>query len=568
MYFFGRKILLVHDMTKILSKIKKNRKNIFKMIVSGGVLLFTLLVYLPCDNYFNNITEFNYPIGDFLPQLIAKLLIGLIILGVLGVFVGTKAADILMCVFLGLTLCVISQYMFMNQNLGLMIGDEVNWNEYTLYGLITLGVWLVILALPFIYKKVFKNYGKIFTALSAFLGGVQLLSVIILAFTAGSSAFYYRNDSLDGREQYTVSGKKNIVTFVFDAADNIFFDEILESNPEAFDGLEDFTLYRNTCSVHDYTLASMTQMLAGAEGCPMYDTDSWLKAAWSGKRAEDFYKRLHDADYTVNAFMRADVPIEYLSGKIDNAAAGVVPQRVDKGAIEADLLKLSLYRGAPFLLKRFVDISDVDLKGHVTFSPEFYFFDDEYKENLMLEKSDSDKNYFIIEHLNGPHPPCEDKIAETVNCLEIVKKYIGQMKEMGIYENSSIIITSDHGRHTSNFSDGAATPIFMIKSAGESFDKMKISDAPVYHEDLLATYLYEAGLYDNSDMELYGGTVFDCENFPDRERIWYDHTADENYPNPKGAACNVYYAYKYTGSKDDLKEAIDEKRPYEIIVKE
>ncbi len=538
------------------------------MIISGGVLLFTLLVYLPCDNYFNNITEFNYPVTDFLPQLIVKLFIGLIILGILGVFVGSKAADILMCVFLGLTICVNAQYMFMNKNLGLMTGDEVNWNEYAQFGLITLGIWLVLLTLPFIYKKVFKNYSKIYAIISAFLGGVQLLSVIILAVTAGSNIFYYRNDSLDGREQYSVSGKKNIVTFVFDAADNIFFDEILENSPDAFDGLEDFTLYRNTCSVHDYTLASMTQMFAGAEGCPMYDTDSWLKSAWSGEKAEDFYKRLHDANYTVNAFLTASIPVEYLSGKFDNATAGVVPQSVDKNAIEADMLKLSMYRSTPFLLKRFVNVSDVDFKGHVTFSPEFYYYDDEFKDNLKLEKSDSDKNYFIIEHLNGPHPPCEDRIAETINCLDIVKKYIGQMKEMGIYENSSIIIISDHGRHTSDFSEGAATPIFMVKSAGESFDKMRISDAPIYHEDLLATYLYEAGLYGNSDKELYGGTIFDYENFPDRERIWYDHRADENYPNPKGAACNVYYAYKYTGNKDDLKNAIDENKPYEIVVKE
>lgn len=555
-------------MTKFLSKIKENRKNIFTVLISGGVLLFTLLVYLPCDTYFNNLTEFNYPVKDFLPSLLLKFLLGLIVLGLAGAFMGKKAAEILNCIFLGLTLCIDIQYMFMNQNLGLMIGDEVNWNEHTLFGICNSVSWLVILILPFIYKNIFKNHGKIYPYISAFLGGIQLLSVIILMFSAGSEAFCYRNDSLDGREQYTVSGKKNIVTFVFDTADNLYFDRILEENPDAFNGLEDFTLYTNTCSVHDYTLASMTQMFAGADGCPMYDTDLWLEAAWSGEKAEDFYKRLHGAGYTVNAFMRAEVPTGYLSGKIDNAMEGIVPQSVDKSGIEGDLLKLSLYRCAPFMLKRFVDVSGTDLKGRVTISPELYYYDDEYKDNLTLKKSESGNNYFIIEHLNGPHPPCEDITKETVNCLDIVKEYIRQLKEMGVYENSSIIITSDHGRHTSDFSAGAVTPIFMIKEAGKSSDKMQITDAPVYHKDLLATYLYEAGLYTEADKELYGGTVFDYKEGQSRERIWYDHTSDDSYPNPKGAACNVYYAYKYSGNKEDLKKAIEDNMPYEVIVKE
>lgn len=568
MQIFGFQLILVQKMIIISDKLKENRKNISAVLISGGALLFAVLIYLPCDAYFNNFSEFNFPLQDFLPSLAVKFLVGLVILAVLGAFIGKKAAEILTCVFLGLNLCVDVQYMFMNRNLGLMIGEEINWDEYTFFGTATLISWLIIFSLPFIYRKLFKSRTGIYPCISALLFAVQLLSAVILTVAAGSSAFYYRNDSLDGREQYTLSERKNIVTFVFDAANNIYFDKILEETPDAFDGLEDFTLYRNTCSVHDYTLASMTQMLTGAEGCPMYDTDGWLRSAWSGEKAEDFYKRLHDAGYTVNAYMKAEVPIEFLSGKIDNASEGIVPKSVDKDGIEADLLKLSLYRCSPFILKRFVDVSQIDLKGHVTFSPEFYFYDNGYRDNLILEKSQNDNNYFIIEHLNGPHPPCKDTTAETVNCLDIVKKYIGQMKEMGVYENSSIIITSDHGRHTSDFSAGAATPIFMIKQAGKSSDKMRISDAPVYHADFLATYLYEAGLYTEADREIYGGTVFDYEEGSLRERIWYDHRDDENYPNPKGAACNVYYAYKYSGGKEDLKKMIDDNKPYEIIVKE
>lgn len=554
-------------MTKILDTIKENKKSILAVLTSGGVLLFTVLIYLPCDTYFNNFNEFNFPVYDFLLPLFLIFLLSLAVVGALGVFVGKKVGEILTCGFLGLTLCVDVQYMFSNGNLGLMIGEQVNWSEYTSFGIFNSITWITVFCLPFIFKSAFKKAIKLYPCISAFLGGIQLLSVILLTFSVGNEAFCYRNDSLDGGEQYVISGKKNIVTFVFDTADNIFLGKILQDNPEAFEGLEDFTLYTNTCSVHDYTLASMTQMLTGAEDCPMYDTDNWLESAWDSEKAEDFYNRFHNAGYRINAFMRAEVPTEFLNGKIDNASAGVTPLEVDKSGIERDIFKLTLYRGLPFMLKKFVDVSTLDLKGHVTFSKDFYYYDDEYMKNLILKESEKDNNYFIIEHLNGPHPPCDDVTEETINCLNIVKEYIRQMKEMGVYENSSIIITSDHGRHTSDFSAGAVTPIFMIKEANKSFDKMQVSNAPVYHGDFLATYLYEAGLYTNSDKEIYGNTVFDFEEGSARERIWYDHTSDNSYPNPNGASCNVYHAYKYTGGSEELKKVINDNDIYEVIVK-
>ena len=222
----------------------------------------------------------------------------------------------------------------------------------------------------------------------------------------------------------------------------------------------------------------------------------------------------------------------------------------------------------PYLLKRFFNIQGVDFKAFVNYSSEFNYMDEDYIRDLKLKKSSSDKNFFIVEHLNGPHPPCDDTLEETVNCLNIVKEYIRQLKEMNIYDDAFIIVTSDHGRHTGNFTEAAATPIFMVKEAGKTHEKTKITNSPQYHADFLATYLYAAGIYTDSDKEIYGNTVFDFKENDQRERIWFDHTSDDTKPNPNGAACNVYYAYKYTGDADSLKQVINDKTPYEIIVKE
>ena len=75
-------------MTKISDKIKENKKSIYAMLISGSVLLFTVLIYLPCDTYFNNFNEFNFPLFDFLLPLFLKFLSGFILLGIISVFAG------------------------------------------------------------------------------------------------------------------------------------------------------------------------------------------------------------------------------------------------------------------------------------------------------------------------------------------------------------------------------------------------------------------------------------------------------------------------------------------------
>lgn len=551
---------------------KINPKAMGKLLLSVGALVFTVLVYLPCDTYINNSSDFNFPIGVFVLDFVLKAVIYLIPAAYFGLVLNKNVIDVLCTLFCGLTLCVYAQYMFMNRNLGLMMGESMDWEEYSAYGIITLAVWIVLLILPFVLRKVIpKLWRKLSPAVPAFIGGVQLLTLIIMIVSSDGSIYVYKNNVLDGSRQYVVSSKKNIVTFVFDAVDNYYFEQLLASSPETFAGFEDFTLYNNTCSVHDYTLASMTQMLTGEQSCPMYDTADWLKKAWNGERAEDFYSRLHDAGYTVNAYMNAEAPVELLSGKFDNCSSGAEPLFVNKDEILTNLFKLNRYRYMPFLLKPLFDTNEVDFKSFVGYREGFDYYNDDYSQALKskgLSKSRDDDNYFIIEHLNGTHQPCDDVIEETKKCLSIAKQYMIQLKALGLYENSTIIITSDHGRHTSSFDAAAPTPTFMVKEAGKSGEDMKVSTAPVYHADFLATYLRAAGIYGEGDKEMYGVSVFDLSDDMLRERTWYDHTGDDAYPNPNGAACNIYRAFRYTGNQETLREMTSGNAPTEIIVKE
>ncbi|MBQ4275630.1 MAG: hypothetical protein II717_03775, partial [Lachnospiraceae bacterium] len=55
-------------------------------------------------------------------------------------------------------------------------------------------------------------------------------------------------------------------------------------------------------------------------------------------------------------------------------------------------------------------------------------------------------------------------------------------------DNSIIIIAADHGFSLEDIPEARLNPIFIVKGIGEKSDKMRISDAPVSHEDLMVAY--------------------------------------------------------------------------------
>lgn len=91
----------------------------------------------------------------------------------------------------------------------------------------------------------------------------------------------------------------------------------------------------------------------------------------------------------------------------------------------------------------------------------------------FLQMESREKN-----HLFGVHTPytmnenCEpveensvDREAQLSGIYKIISEYIAQMKEMGCYDNSTIIIKADYGGLYLY-----ETPAVLVKMAGESRD--------------------------------------------------------------------------------------------------
>ena len=332
---------------------------------------------------------------------------------------------------------------------------------------------------------------------------------------------------LSGDEQFLVSKNKNIITLILDAADTQYVTKLLKNNPSAFEGLEDFTLYTNTCSVFDSTFQSMTQIYSGFTTLPTYGVAAWNEDAWGTEMSKEFYNRFHKAGYKMNFFVDADWELRHLLGRVDSVA-----------------------------------INDEPVDGR-----DFYHVNYGFADKVdTLTTAEDDYNYFIVQHLWGAHKPIDmDTFPDQMEYLfNIMKDYLDMLKELGVYEDATIIIMGDHGSHDLyNYPD--STPLFMIKEPGAHHETIKATTTPIYFTDLMATYLVNAGLYnEETDKELFGSSIYDFDENSVRERTANYRSYNENYPySPKSPLChaygyNVIYSYTYTGNSMNLLKEVND----------
>ena len=166
-----------------------------------------------------------------------------------------------------------------------------------------------------------------------------------------------------------------------------------------------------------------------------------------------------------------------------------------------------------------------------------------YLKDNGIRVGESKKSYSFI-HLSGTHLPLKyDENFELLpsgdpkrnnatvgmkQSFAIINYYIDEMKRLGVYDNSTIIITGDHPSIGSDsevpLRYAHVTPIF-VKPASLSSGNLETSSAPVTHADLFPTILESEGISSASD---FGRSVFDIPADEIRERFYYFQRLDKS----------------------------------------
>lgn len=562
-----------------LSRMKKYLKKFGTAFAPNLLLSFMLFWFGPSEIFFSNVSQFEFKYGEFVWMCIGMMLAVSIVLSALFAALPKRIFYVLTSFSLALGVLGYVQVMFLNQNLDLL-GQNPNGYATTLgVEVFNTIIWVVVLA-AFIFFALKKSelFKKVAVGVAAFLIVIQAAGLVSLILSAGEEAYERPAEDwfLSGEEQMTVSSKENVIVIVLDYFSNEYLEPMLDKYPDALDYLHDFTYYNNADCTYFGTFPSMLHMLTGAHVDNTVTINEWTKTVWEDPNYKRIFDTMHSQNYKVNIFTpessiyRGTNDIRILEGMFDNLANSATTVEVDKQLLLTTVSKMSAYRMAPEFLKNcfYTNVSEYEnIVYNVNASRAHNNYD--FMERLGTEKvhTTDESNYFLIQHLMGDHDRAtkadgtydetEDASLEdnSKGCMVIMEEYLKQLKDVGAYDNSTIIITSDHG------SPEEPQVIFFMKKPDETHEAMITTDAPICHCDLLPTIIDVMG----ADGHAYGTPVTDYADGDTRDRIFWICRFDEQFPyipiytgDQEGVA-NCMYGYYYTGDYRTLKDKFADK---------
>ena len=366
---------------------------------------------------------------------------------------------------------------------------------------------------------------------------------------------------LTGEGITEVSGGKNVIIFLIDRFDVSYYNDAIEKTPEFFDDLRGFTYFSDNLSLYSRTFPGVPSMITGIEDDFSGDMNDYFNTAYG---TSEFLKDLKANNFKIKLYIqnyycyRDGTPFY---GMADNFSVATDYTITDRGALVGNMLALSAYRYLPTLLKGAVNISSASFYGIVDYNgsaPMFELDDcgvyEQLKENGL--SLDDGENSYIFIHLSGCHDPhnmaadgtrIEKGSAEEslYGCFNMIYDYIKELKRLGVYDDSTIIITGDHPRARDDGEIPAQprqTALF-VKPSRAADEPLKHSSAQVSQANLIPTIVASAGVKTEKD---YGKTYFDI---PEGENTVRYHKF-ELYV--KGESDRIV-TFEVTGPGDDFK---------------
>ena len=174
-----------------------------------------------------------------------------------------------------------------------------------------------------------------------------------------------------------------------------------------------------------------------------------------------------------------------------------------------------------------------DLDNNAYILDDVSYFESLKNQGLRINDS-SESGTFRIIHLEGAHQPYimdenGNRASSTLEqqclgSLRIVSEYLAQLKRLGVYDNTTFILTADHGFWGLEPDISAATtPILLVKPAKSTEDSYLTSEVPTGHLDIPATIIESAGGdYSTPD----GMPVWDVTQ-TERPRLYQATSAEE-----------------------------------------
>lgn len=527
-------------------------------------MAYMLLIYAPLELYFTNISEWWYDLYLLLPIIILLFIVALAAstLFLFGVdrFLPKAYAGIISFYF-AVYLCLYIEGNYLAGGLPPLDGRDIVWKDYSTEQCKSLFLWLFVGVIVILaYKKVARNMlTRIIRYSCLFVTGMLTVTLIVLS--VSSNGFCKKmNIGATSHDLLSMSGDTNFIILVLDCIDAGDFSRIIEEKPEYQKVFNDFTYYDNVVGSYGYTKHAIPFILSG----DWYENDGEfdeyvVNACTQSTLISKLRQQKWDMGLYDNELLVQDEKFFQYDNVMYNQYG-----TVSYGTFILWEVELVCYKYAPFALKSLflIDPAQFDSLIKPAKDEEIFCFADSnkrlYRDVLEKEIEIDDNSKFKFIHLDGAHASwdLDENVqissratyeTEIEASIKITDAYLKKLKEAGVYDNTIMIIMSDHG-----YRQGDALhhqhPILLTKGLGEKHE-FEISDIPISHVDLQDAYqkLLSGAI---------GKSVFDINVNNERERryLFYDNDITDE----------IMYEYYQKGKAGDWETFVPTGKEYRL----
>lgn len=567
------------------------KKRILPAALISAALPFMIFVAVPFDIFCHNVNEFQFSAQNFI-WFCLLFFIFFSALNFTVLFLVPKTAyKIISGILVGTLFMCFMQTNFLNGYISSLSGDELGGNVPVAITVFNIIFWIVAeagfaLLFTFVFNKGFTR------GLTIFLSVILLISQL-----AGFFSLLLGNKSFQGNTLYAmkeedpdfvptflttknltrISTNNNVFVFCIDRMDGKEYAEpAIENHPEIFSELTGFTYFNDATSLYGHTYPSVCYMLTQKE----YEGElrkDYLNNAYLNNET---LSKLDQEGYSVNLYTEsyyAYYNAYYMPDYIDNLESASIESITFKNntspvVLALRMTELSLYRCLPYLIKNVAEVSTSAINGEVEYQSEELKNPENSTDTKKLFNAvnstpftTTEEKVFSFIHLEGCHSveydenfnkaSNKDDINVSIkNSFKIINLYLKKMKELGVYDDATIIITADHGKgsavsdlsplSTENLSALFVKPSKTSRGSAYENQGLTVSNAQVSHTDLWATIFESENLsqYKNSRESVF----YYKDNPQNRERQFFWHTWNLTASN------SVQYEYALNGSARDF----------------
>ncbi len=547
-------------------------KRFIRALICCAFLVWTALVFAPIEIVAADSGSLLFTVADVIGLILGVgLAITLASAFALSAIRG-RAFDVVLTIIVACGIGCYVQALFLNTTLPVADGRFFDLADHMAITVISTIVWAAVFAALLLFNAKRKAACRtLILTVSVLLIAVQGISVA--GEVSEDLAKKNENQGTIVMGDYginEVGSKGNVTVFVLDTFETQIMDSLLENDPHILDEFTGFTYFHNSTGSLIPTRYAVPYLLTNV--MPEH-----------GESFDDYTSTIFDKGTLLADIASTGYEITLYTDsanleKVEPYAANVsyVNHRTfDNAKLWLSIEKMALFRDMPWLLKPPFWFYTDELNANAT--DDAYFIDDIlYGENLRNEglrvSETADKTFRFI-HLLGSHYPWfmdaegnrvkeadTNQLIQSEGCLKLVEEYLRQLKALGLYDQSTIIVTADHGNWEHyNVPDTPlthpASPLLLVKppeTPKEAAKPLKRSEVPTGHLDFAATVIDAVG----GDSSAYGPTVFEVKKGP-RERIYWETMADGHMEHQlweylvQGPALDIK-SWHFTGETIDI----------------